>query len=114
MLDETRRYVQAYQAQRQRTANISSRLSEIQAADKTASERIEHTILLFQQATLLVNSNAFLTSVTAGEPARLKSELTAAANELRQPSAARSRKNPARRKWSSAKPFSLAQPGWKN
>ncbi len=84
VLDETRRYVQAYQAQRQRTANISSRLSEIQAADKSASERIEHTILLFQQATLLVNSNAFLTSVTAGEPARLKSELTAAANELRQ------------------------------
>jgi hypothetical protein len=84
-LEETRRYVQAYQGQRERLQRIGSRLAEIQALEKTTNERIAHTLLLLQQAGHLVNSNSLLSGAAANEPARLKNELTAAANELHQP-----------------------------
>jgi hypothetical protein len=84
-LAETQRYVEAYLGQRRRTAVIGRRLAELQALEKTTSERIAHTLLLLQQATHLVQSNPFLSQAADNEPARLKSELNDALAELRQP-----------------------------
>lgn len=81
-LETVHKLFQAVQAMRARLTNIQKRLIEIQQVETQAQQQLEQTQMLFHQITLLVGSNPLLSDLAGQEPARFKSGLEQAAEEL--------------------------------